>query len=237
MQFALIHGGWQSGWCWDGVRDHLTSLGHDVVVPVWLGRPGDTVFNETTAVLDHAGRSVAAQIHASGLTDVILVGHSGGGPVMQSAAEHLGSAVRRLVFVNAWVLRDAEAIIDVVPLAEQFRAVAEAREDRSVEVPPAWWSDQLLNGAPSELIAESAARLVPLPFSHFEEPISLPGFWNSPPPTSYVFLDDDLSVDPTIYQSMAERLSDPLIVHCRGPHEVMLTAPVELADALLAAAP
>lgn len=102
MQFALIHGGWQSGWCWDGVRDALSAQGHDVIVPIWLGLPGDTAFDETTAIVDHAGASVAEQIHSAGFTDVVLVGHSGGGPVMQRAAEELGAGVRRLVFVDAW---------------------------------------------------------------------------------------------------------------------------------------
>ena len=238
MQFALVHGGWQSGWCWDVValRYPLVGAGHQVLVPTWLGLPGDPPGNELAATVGRAGTAVADQVLASGLDEVVLVGHSGGGPVIQHVADRLPASVRRLVCVDAWVLRDGESILDVVPFAEQFRAVADARPDRSVEVPPPWWSEQLMNGAPADLVAETATRLVPLPFAHFEHPAFLPRLPTTGIPTSYVFLQDDIAVDPALYRTMAARLDSPRIVECAGPHEAMLTHPRELVAALLEAA-
>jgi len=55
-------------------------------------------------------------------------------------------------------------------------------------------------------------------------------------PTSYVFLTDDIAVDPHSYRQMAGRLTEPCIEHAPGPHQAMLTHPRELAEALVRAA-
>jgi hypothetical protein len=134
----------------------------------------------------------------------------------------------------AGVLRDGESIADVVPGVAALRVIADA--DHRVEVPREWWSGHLMNGADRNLIEQTIARLVPLPFEHLDQPISLPRFWQAGIPSSYVFLNDDISVDPAIYQRMASRLTAPRTVVCEGPHEAMLTHPHELAKALVDAA-
>lgn len=77
---------------------------------------------------------------------------------------------------------------------------------------------------------------MPLPHAHFAEPVHLPGFEAAGTPSSYVFLDDDVSVDPSIYRKMADRLPQPRREHTPGPHQAMMTHPRELAEALVRAA-
>lgn len=36
MQFVLVHGGWQGGWCWEAVAPIRRQAGHDDVLPVEL---------------------------------------------------------------------------------------------------------------------------------------------------------------------------------------------------------
>lgn len=233
---VLIHGGWQSGWCWDGVRDVLVDQGHDVVVPTWLGSPDDPPPTGAGASVDGAGDHVAQQVLEAHDGDVVLIGHSGGGPVAQRAAEALGPRVRRLVFLNAWVLHDGETIADLLPAVAAVAPVAAAREDHSIPMPVEQWRDQLLNGAPEEVVAATAERLVPLPWAHFAEPVHLPHAERADVPTSYVFLDDDIAVDPAVYRQMAERLPQARIERAPGSHQAMLTHPRELAAALVRAA-
>lgn len=95
---------------------------------------------------------------------------------MQHVADRLGDRVRRLVFVDAWVLHDGQAINDVLPepLVTASIAAPEQSPDRSVAMDPVVWAKHFMNGAPAELIDEVVARLVPVPFGWLSEAIRLP---------------------------------------------------------------
>jgi pimeloyl-ACP methyl ester carboxylesterase len=179
------------------------------------------------------GEGLVEAITHEGLQDVVLVGHSGGGPAIQYAADRLLDITRRVVFVDASVLRDGEAIRDVLPAD---RAAASRSADSTVPMDPVVWKARFINGADDELVAATFARLVPVPLGWLEEPISLPRFWDAGLPSSYVFLRDDRGRPAELYREMARRLGDPRVVECEGPHEAMLTHPGALTEALLAAA-
>jgi hypothetical protein len=50
MRFLLVHGGWQGGWCWDGVAERLRAAGHEVLAPTLAGHePGATGRTDLTA--------------------------------------------------------------------------------------------------------------------------------------------------------------------------------------------
>lgn len=237
MQFVLIHGGWQGGWCWDAVAATLRDGGHRAFAPTLQGSE-DGEADRTGVDLTAMGEGLIQGIRREGLTDLVMVGHSGGGPVLQYAADRLSGITRRVVFVDAWVLRDGEAIHDVLPgpLAEAGRAAAAQSVDNTVPMDHEVWKAHFMNGAGDELVAATVSRLVRVPLGWLEEPISLPRFWDAALPSSYVFLRDDRGVPAELYREMARRLGDPRAVECDGPHEAMLTHPEALAEALLAAA-
>jgi pimeloyl-ACP methyl ester carboxylesterase len=214
VDFVLVHGGWQGGWCWDGVAEHLCAGGHRVFAPTLRGlEEGD---------VDRSGVNLTAI--GEGLIDAI----------MQYAADRLAEKTRRVVFVDAWVLRDGEAIHDVLPkpLVEQDREAVTHSVDRTLPMDMNVWTEHLMNGATPEALAAVVDRLVPTPFGWLSEPISLPHFWSAGLPSSYVFLRADNAVPRELYEEMAARLREPRIVECNGPHEAMLTHPEELARAL-----
>ncbi|MFI7609725.1 alpha/beta fold hydrolase [Nonomuraea terrae] len=237
MRFVLVHGGWQGGWCWDAVAARLRAEGHEVFAPTLRGLAEGEV-DRAGVDLTAAGEGLVAAIEERDLTDLVLVGHSGGGPVIQYAADRLADRTRRVVFVSAWVLHDGEAIHDVLPrpLVEGDRAAAAQRPDRTILMDPGVWKAHFMNGATDEQVAAVADRLVPQPLGWLTEPISLPRFWTAEPPSSYVFLRDDRGVPMELYREMAGRLTNPRVVECDGPHEAMLTHPEALADALVTAA-
>ncbi|UOZ03484.1 alpha/beta fold hydrolase [Amycolatopsis sp. WQ 127309] len=237
MQFCLVHGGWQGGWCWDAVARSLRDGGHTVLAPTLRGSESGDV-DRAEVNLTAIGEGLVEEIRRAGLRDVVLVGHSGGGPAIQYAADRLPDLTRRVVFVDAWVLRDGEAIHDVLPdpLPEAGRAAAAETKDGTVAMDPGLWRAHFMNGATEEQVAAVTDRLVPVPLGWLEEPISLPRFWSAGLSSSYVFLRDDKGVPPELYREMAQRLGDPRVVDCEGPHEAMLTHPEALAEALITAA-
>ncbi|ANY07647.1 alpha/beta fold hydrolase [Pseudonocardia sp. HH130630-07] len=110
--FVLVPGFWLGPWAWDEVAGDLRSRGHEVTA-VGLGHaPGDTAESHVEDVLD-------ALPGAGG--PVVLVGHSGGGPVCAAAAERARDRVAHLVFVDTGPLPDGVAQVDFTGPAAQER--------------------------------------------------------------------------------------------------------------------
>lgn len=237
----LVHGGWQGGWCWDQVAARLRASGHRVLAPTLLGsepvdHPASQALARGDLGLAAIGDDLVRQIHEAGFDDAVLVGHSGGGPVVQHAADRLGDVIRRTVFVDAFIQRDGESTLDLQPSGAAFRQLAESRPDRCVTIDPQRFADDFMNGAHPDLIEDVTRRLVPLSLRQLEEPLHLTAPPGSGPSPAFVFLQDDRSIDPVVWRGMADRLDSPDLFTCVGPHEAMLTHPDELAAVLLTAA-
>ena len=117
--FVLVHGAWHGGWCWQRVTDRLRARGHDAFAPTLTGlgerahllHPG---INLSLHIAD-----VLGTIHSERLTDFVLVGHSYGGCVISGLAEAVPKAIRCIVFLDAFVPANGDAMIDLVQPAVQ----------------------------------------------------------------------------------------------------------------------
>jgi pimeloyl-ACP methyl ester carboxylesterase len=234
VQFLLVHGGWQGGWCWDGVKAALEERGHEVYAPTLPGCEEDDV-DRSGITLDDITSPVIAELARRDLRDVVAVGHSGGGPTIQLLREADPARFARLVFVDAWVLKDGERIYDVLPaeLSTGLQATAAASPDRTVPMSPELWCSGLMNDVPEDEAMRWYTRVRPSPEVLMSEPLRLPAFATSGVPTSYVFLDDDVTVPRETYEANAARLTNPKVTTSPGAHEAMLTRPRELAEAIL----
>jgi pimeloyl-ACP methyl ester carboxylesterase len=234
VNFLLIHGGWQGGWSWSAVVTELESAGHRAIAPTLPGlEPGnpDRRASGLHIYIDYLSGLLAGE----NLDDVVVVAHSGGGPIAQGLYENHAGRIRQIIFVDAWVLRDGERILDVIPaeMAANFVAAAEATPDNTVPMPPEFWIHGLCNDLPESDATSWLDRVVPCPIGWFTEYVSLPTFAVSGVPTGYVFLDQDITVDRSIYEEMASRLNAPRITNSPGAHQAMLSQPRLLAEAIL----
>ncbi|BBG04365.1 MULTISPECIES: alpha/beta fold hydrolase [Pseudonocardia] len=116
--YVLVPGFWLGAWAWDAVAADLRSRGHEVTA-VELGHaPSDTADShvaDVLAVLDSLGTFAGP---------VVLVGHSGAGPVCAAVAERARARVARLVFVDTGPLPDGVAQIEFGEPAVQERTRA-----------------------------------------------------------------------------------------------------------------
>jgi pimeloyl-ACP methyl ester carboxylesterase len=234
MRFLLIHGGWQGGWCWDGVKAVLEEKGHEVYAPTLAGFGPDNTDSPGIA-LDDMTSPVTAQLAGHDLRDIVAVGHSGGGPIIQLLREANPQRFARLVFVDAWVLNDGERIYDVLPadLAAALQAAAKASPDGRVPLPPEMWCTALMNDVDRDEAMRWYARVTPSPETSMSQCVALPTFATSDVAASYIFLDSDVTVPRTTYEQNAARLSNPRMTSSPGAHEAMLSRPRELAEAIL----
>jgi pimeloyl-ACP methyl ester carboxylesterase len=236
MDFVLVHGGWQGGWAWDKVAAVLRAGGHRVFAPTLRG-PEDGDVDQAGLTLTDMAEGLLAEIDSQALRGFVLVGHSGGGPVAQIVVDRLADRVARMVFMNAWVLKDGESINDRMPpaVAQGNRAEAAQSPDYTLIMTPERWKGFMQDATPQQL-AEVFPRLVPCPFGWIEQRAALPRFFGLRVPASYVLLRDDVSIPDVVYQEMIARLGDPLVVECPGSHQAMLTRPDDVARAILTAA-
>ena len=238
MQFVLVHGGWQGGWCWDRVSTALRRAGHEVFAPTLRGSEEGAAVDRVGVNLTTLGDGLVDAVRERHLQDFVLVGHSGGGPVAQYAADRLAEQTARIVFIDAWVLLDGEAINDVMPasLVEGLAIAVQGSADQTIPMVPEIWAELFVNGASAQEVAAFTERLVPMPFGWLSEPVSLPRFWGAPPPSSYIFLRQDQVFPHELYRAMAARLNQPRLLESEGPHEAMLTHPDSFTGALIDAA-
>ncbi len=95
--FVLIHGAWHGGWCWKKVTPLLRSAGHDVYMPTLTGLGERSHLSTPDIDLDTHITDVVNLLECEGLHNVILVGHSYGGLVMEGVAIRDADRLHQLV--------------------------------------------------------------------------------------------------------------------------------------------
>jgi pimeloyl-ACP methyl ester carboxylesterase len=113
--FVLIHGSRHGGWAWEGVVRHLSEKGHRAHTPTRPGH-GRGALRQGITHQDCVSE-VVAFVQRHGLEDLILVGHSFEGSVVQKVAEQLPDRIRRTVFLDALILEDNDCVFDNLPAA------------------------------------------------------------------------------------------------------------------------
>jgi pimeloyl-ACP methyl ester carboxylesterase len=190
--FVVVHGAWGGGWEWRDVARLLQADGHEVsrVTLTGLGDRCHGVREDLN--LDTHVEDVVRHLRFEGLRDVVLVGHSYGGMVVTGVADRVPERVAKLVYVDALVPRDGEAVFDLLP-PDWGVAVRDAAVDGAVPPPPA---DDLHP-------AWYAARARAHPLAAFEQPLRLTGRGDDIPRLYIRCLRSDLPLDRVL-----ERVAD-----------------------------
>jgi pimeloyl-ACP methyl ester carboxylesterase len=125
--FVLVPGAWHGGWCWKRVTALLRAASHEVFAPTLTGLgershlAGPNV-NLSTHILD-----VENLLTFEDLERVILVGHSYAGMVITGVAERAPDRLAQLVYLDAFVPEDGQALVDIMAPEPQQRAAMEER--------------------------------------------------------------------------------------------------------------
>jgi pimeloyl-ACP methyl ester carboxylesterase len=133
--FVLVHGAWHGGWCWRRVADLLAANGRKVFTPTLTG------LGERSHLL---GKGINVSTHVTDvvnvlkweqLTNVVLCGHSYGGFVVSGVAEQMASAISSIVFLDAFLPENGEAMVDITGQAV-IDATRAAEQQDALGVPP-----------------------------------------------------------------------------------------------------
>jgi len=190
LTFVLVHGSWADAHFWDGVASVLRSQGHDVYTPEYAGHGKDPNKDVTHAMIT---KSVVDFITKLNLRNFVLVGHSFGGTVIQKVAEQVPDRIKRLVFWDAFVLKDGESVADELsPQTRQgFEQLRASSKDDTIMLPFPLFRDLFVNTATLEEAKRMYAGVTPEPAKPLFEKLDLKAFYALPTPKSYVYFYQD----------------------------------------------
>ena len=115
--FVLVHGAWGGAHTWRNVRPLLTIGGHQVFTPALTGIGERAHLASPQVGLTTHVEDVTRQIVYEDLTEIVLLGFSYGGMVVTGALEHVSERVSELVYLDAFVPGDRQAVVDITGFA------------------------------------------------------------------------------------------------------------------------
>jgi pimeloyl-ACP methyl ester carboxylesterase len=235
--FVLVHGSWHDGSAWAPVIRRLESQGHTAYGPTMAGhgKGSDKRVNHAQCT-----QSIVDFILAKNLMEIVLVGHSFGGTIIAKVAEKIPERIRRLVFWNAFVLRDGHCLNDEIPpyFTQMFDELARQSPDGAVMVPFPIWREAFINDADLALAQSTYAGLSPEPYLPFTEKLDMKKFYSLQIPKSYLNCTEDCALphgEWGWHPRMSGRLGLFRLVQMPGSHETIFTNPTGLADKILEA--
>ena len=234
--FVLIHGSWHGGWAWDAVVRTLTEKGHCAHAPTLAGH-GSGVPREGITH-NHCVDSVIDYIDQQRLKDVVLVGHSFGGTIVQRVAERIPARLSRIALLDALVVGHDQCVFDNLPLdyVNAFNALARASTDNTMLIPWEIWRDNFMQDAPESMARSFWERLSPEPNQVNLDRLDLKSFSSLAISKSFIYCRQDKALPPGYFHpGMSSRLGAFKLIEMDGGHEVMFTRPAELAEKIIEA--
>jgi pimeloyl-ACP methyl ester carboxylesterase len=192
--------------------------------------------------VDHAQctDSIVRAIIERDLRDFVLVGHSFGGTVICKVTEQIPERIRRLVFWNAFVLKDGNGLMDEVPAnyVALFEKLFQDSPDGTIMVPFPIWRESFVNDADLETAKWTYSQLSPEPYQPCKDKLDLKKFYSLEIPRSFINCTEDIALPPGEWgwhPRMSSRLGVYRLVQMPGSHEAIYTNPALLADKIIEA--
>lgn len=176
--FALIHSPLVGPLTWRLVSRELAKQQLDVVVPTLIDRP-----ESTQPFWQQHAESVAQSLdRVSKDHRIVLVAHSGAGPLLPAIRQALPHSIGGYIFVDAGLPRDGLSRLDLMKLQDQSWAnefhQSLLRGDRF----PDWSVDDLRDIVPDDQLRQQlVAELRPRSLSFFAEPLPVFDGWPDAP--------------------------------------------------------
>jgi pimeloyl-ACP methyl ester carboxylesterase len=227
--FVLVHGAWHGGWCWRRVADALEKKGHKVFTPTMTGLGACSHLLSKDVNLATHITDIVNFIEWENLSDIVLVGHSYGGIIINGVAEQLHDKIGSIVFLDAFMPENGDALIDKAsPQFKDIIAQALARGDAGLKAPPA-----AAFGVEEKDRAWVESKCTPQPTGTFNEKQVYTGARDKIAKKTYIRAST--YANPSFQAAYLKTKADPAwkAIELNTGHDVMVTMPDRLTEILL----
>jgi pimeloyl-ACP methyl ester carboxylesterase len=238
--FVLVAGAWHGGWCWRKVTPLLRAAGHEVFAPTLTGLGERSHLAHPDVGLTTHIQDIVNLLEYEDLNHVVLVGHSFSGMVITGVAEQVPGRLAHLVYLDAFVPENGQALVDLLPpegrQSNEARVRAEGDGWRLLSLRPVPWETFLREEwrvTDEADVRWMVARLGPQPFKTMTEPVRYTNPAAAALPRTYVRCVD--FPNPAFDRFAARSRQEPgwRYRELASSHDVMVTMPRELAELLL----
>ena len=234
--YVLVHGGGHGGWCYQRVARLLQAQGHVVYTPTLTGLGERAHLLNADVDLERHIEDIAAVLEFEDLRDVILVGHSYGGMVITGVGAAAPDRIGKLVYLDAANPKNGESLVDVAgPMMALARTAGRTVDGVELVLFPSPEAGLFYGVTDPADLAWMATRLTPHPWACFEQPLELrdeAGYAKIP--QYHIVCSSTLDTrDPGL---IAEARAAGRLWDIDTGHDLMITEPGRVADALAAVA-
>lgn len=110
MQYVLVHGAWQGGWCWEFLAKELHKLGHTVSCLDLPGH-GKNSFPLSKVTYDVYYQCLEDEIKK--YDDMVLVAHSMSGILAAPLLDRYSDRISHLFLIAAFVAQNGQSLLDI----------------------------------------------------------------------------------------------------------------------------
>lgn len=233
--FLLIHGAWHGGWCWKKVTPLLRTAGHEVCTPTLTGLGERAHLLSPEVTLETHVQDVVGVLEYEDFREVVLVGHSYGGMVITAVADRATDRLAHLVYLDAFVPQDGQALVELV--GPTFSAMYEEQartEGEGLRVPVPTPAPERWGVTTEADVCWMRPRIGAHPLKAFQQPVRLTNPAAAALPRTFIHCTDKPRGD--VFAPFATRLrGEPRWRYhdLATGHDAMVTAPQEVAALLL----
>ena len=230
MNFVLVHGAWHGGWCWRDVAAVLRTAGHQVFTPTMTGLGERAHLLNAQVGLSTFIDDIAAVILSEELDNVVLVGHSFGGHVINGVADRMPQLLRQLIYLDGLVVQHGQSALSIMPPAVQAeRTRTMDAEGLRMTIPS---PDQFGLSDPAQL-AWVMRQLTPHPLKGYTEPLQLQHPLGNGLPKTYIAVTDPWYAPLAELRQWVRSQPDWDWHELAACHNAMVSAPLALASLLM----
>src|SRR6187397_1583211 len=169
--FLVCHGAWSAGWAWKKMHPLMAAAGHRLVTPSYTGLGERAHLANPSIDLETHIEDILNVIKYEDLRDIVLIGHSYGGMVATGVADRARDRVSKLVYLDAFVPKDGQALADLVPAQQRQHMKDNAKAGDGWRLSP---NPSPPDTSPQDLEWITRHR-VPQSLACFEQPLGLQG--------------------------------------------------------------
>lgn len=176
--YVLIHSPLVGPLTWNLVAQQMRQRGLSVAVPTLVDKPT----SKRPYWKQHTESVLGALAHLPESHSVILVGHSGAGPLLPAISQSIANPVNAYVFVDASIPREGASRLDLMKAEDPEWAKEFQNKLKTGGSYPTWDFDDLSEIIPDErLRRQMLAEIQPRGLTFFTEPILVFDGWPDAP--------------------------------------------------------